>query len=189
MGEIKIILGCMRSGKTSKLISEWHKWNSISKNAICINYAEDNVRFNIMDKTITEISHVYSHDLENIKCINAMTLESISDIIVSDTKNAIILINEGQFFPDLSYYVITWCELYGKSILVSGLDGDYLRRPFGQILELIPFANKVKKLKAFCSICKDGTHAHFTKRISDDVEQKVINNDIYISVCRKHFNL
>jgi thymidine kinase len=181
-GEINIILGCMRSGKTTHLISEWYKWNSISKNAICINFAED-VRYGIDP----DHARVYSHDLLNVKCINALTLKEIDDIIIAEKDCNVVLINEGQFFPDLLKYVIKWCEEHNKNILISGLDGDYLRKPFGQILDLIPYANKVKKLKAFCSICKDGTHAHFTKRITDDIEQKIIGNDIYVSVCRKHY--
>lgn len=180
MGEIKIILGCMRSGKTTKLISEWHKWNSISKNTICINYSEDN-------RHGLDLNKIYSHDLINVKCVNALTLEEINESVISDTESNVVLINEGQFFPDLLKYVVSWCEDHNKNILITGLDGDYKRKPFGQILDLIPYANKVKKLKAFCSICKDGTHAFFTKRISDDIEQKIINNDIYLSVCRKHY--
>ena len=130
---------------------------------------------------------VYSHDLLNVKCINTLTLAEIHEVIIAESPCNVILINEGQFFPDLLEYVVMWCEKYNKNILISGLDGDYLRKPFGQILDLIPYANKVKKLKAFCSVCKDGTYAHFTKRISEDVEQKIIGNDIYISVCRKHY--
>ena len=61
---------------------------------------------------------------------------------------------------------------------------------FGDILRLIPHAEKVKKLSALCLECNDGTEAFFSKRI--DTENSDIINvgaaDKYIAVCRKHFN-
>ena len=45
--------------------------------------------------------------------------------------------------------------------------------------------DKVHKMRAICSICKNGTRAIFTHRISDNTEQKEVGNDNYIPVCRK----
>lgn len=56
---------------------------------------------------------------------------------------------------------------------------------FGQMLDLIPYCNEVEKLTAICSICKNGTKAYFTKRISSEKGQKVIGSDNYLPVCRK----
>jgi thymidine kinase len=106
-----------------------------------------------------------------------MTLEGI---ISAD----VILINEGQFFPDLEEFVRTMLS-QGKKIYVCGLDGDYERKKFGQILDLIPICDKVIKLTSLCTICKDGTPGIFSKRISSETEQKVIGSKNYIPVCRK----
>ena len=176
-GNIKIVLGCMFSGKTTDVIMECKKWFSINKNALCINYMDD-VRYGTDD-------NLYSHDKEKIKCIKVFKLKEVSDEIIKASD--IILINEGQFFEDLIEYTVEWCEKYGKNIIVSGLDGDYLRKPFGKILDLIPYCNSVIKLKAFCSICKDGTHAHFTARLSNEKDQIIIGTSNYIAVCRKHY--
>lgn len=176
-GTIRIILGCMYSGKTSEVIKECRKWGSISRKAICINFEGDN-RYGDDEK-------LYSHDLNTIKCIKASRLEQVN--LDSILGGDIILINEGQFFPDLIEYCLKWCEEYGKDIIVSGLDGDFKRGSFGKILELIPFANAVSKLHAFCSLCADGTHAHFTWRLSDEQDQVVIGSDNYIAVCRNHY--
>jgi thymidine kinase len=83
---------------------------------------------------------------------------------------------------------LTWCEKYGKDIIVSGLDGDFKRQPFGKILDLIPYANSVTKLNAFCSRCADGTLAQFTWRLSGEKDQIVIGSTNYIAICRKHYN-
>ena len=97
------------------------------------------------------------------------------------------MIDEGQFFPDLKEYVVKWCEEYKKNIIVIGLDGDYKRNPFGQILDLIPIADNVMKLKAMCKLCSDGTEALFTHRLTTEDEQVLIGNSNYIPVCRQHY--
>lgn len=177
MGSIKIIFGCMYSGKTTDVIRESKKWSSISKKAICINYAKD-TRYGDDDQ-------LYSHDLNNVECVRATNLSDIDDDVI--LSGDMILINEGQFFTDLIECCVKWCETYGKNIIVSGLDGDYKRRPFGQMLDLIPYADSVEKISAFCKKCSDGTPAYFTWRLSNENEQIVIGSTNYIPVCRKHY--
>jgi len=176
-GTICVVLGCMYSGKTTEVIKECRKWMSISRKAVCINYNGDN-RYGDDEK-------VYSHDLNTMECIRAVKLSDVDTQLI--LAGDIILINEGQFFDDLIEYCVKWCEEYGKDVIVSGLDGDFERKPFGKILELIPYANSVTKLNAFCSLCSDGTHAHFSLRLSNEREQVVIGSDNYVAVCRDHY--
>jgi thymidine kinase len=95
----------------------------------------------------------------------------------------VILINEGQFFDDLEEFVKLMLSR-GKKIYVSGLDGDFERKKFGQILDLIPLCDKVTKLTSLCSLCKDGTRAIFSKRLTSETVQTVVGSDNYIPVCR-----
>lgn len=177
VGSIKIMLGSMFSGKTTEIIRECNRWNSIGKNVLCINYDQD-TRYGDDDK-------VYSHTKEHFRCKKANLL---SDVSLDDIINAdIILINEGQFFSDLIEYCVKWCETYNKNILVSGLDGDFQRNPFGKILDLIPYADSVIKLPALCHLCKNGTEAYFTCRLSGEKEQIVIGSDNYVALCRSHY--
>ena len=37
-------------------------------------------------------------------------------------------------------------DYYNKTVMICGLDGDYQRQPFGDILKLIPHAEDVLKL-------------------------------------------
>jgi thymidine kinase len=73
---------------------------------------------------------------------------------------------------------------HNKKIYICGLDGDFERKKFGQILELIPFCDKVTKLTSLCSICKNGTPAIFSLRITNEKEQTVIGSENYLPVCR-----
>lgn len=57
----------------------------------------------------------------------------------------VIGIDEGQFYPDLVEMVEQWVEA-GKVVLVAALDGDFRRKPFGRVLELVP--NAVTRIRS-----------------------------------------
>ncbi|KAJ2999435.1 hypothetical protein HDV02_002920 [Globomyces sp. JEL0801] len=76
----------------------------------------------------------------------------------------VIFIEEGQFFPDLLEFVKVAVDQDCKTLIVCGLDGDFQRQPIGQMLDLIPLADSVDKLKALCAICKNGTEGLFSLR-------------------------
>ena len=108
--------------------------------------------------------------------------------IQTDTYHTcdVIIIEEAQFFEDLKVFV-ELSLMNNKTIYVAGLDGDSFMKPFGQILDLIPLCDSIKKLSALCVICKDGTPANFTKRIVENQEQKLIGSfESFIPVCRVH---
>jgi thymidine kinase len=68
------------------------------------------------------------------------------------------------------------------------LDGDYNRRPIGEVLELIPYANECHKYSSLCTICNDGTKAPFTKRLVKSEDQILVGGkESYIPVCSKHY--
>ena len=45
---------------------------------------------------------------------------------------------------------------------MAGLDGDFKRNQFGSVVDIIPIAEKVKKMSAVCFNC--GDEASFTQR-------------------------
>lgn len=177
VGTIKLYIGCMYSGKTSELIKECKKHLAIEKKVMCINYKND-TRYGDDD-------FLYSHDLHKIECVKVDKLADVSDNLIKNIDS--IMINEGQFFTDLYHHVKKWCEEYNKDIIISGLDGDFKRQRFGTLLDVIPLADSVHKLSALCSICKNGTLANFSHRLSNEHEQVVIGATNYIAVCRKHY--
>lgn len=52
--------------------------------------------------------------------------------------------------------------------MVAALDGTFQRKGFGNILNLLPVAEKVVKLSAVCVYCT--SEAHFTQRIVESQE-------------------
>jgi thymidine kinase len=102
----------------------------------------------------------------------------------------LVIIDEAQFFPDLRKFVEYAVDSLGKNILVVGLDGDVNRQPFGQLLDCIPLADTVTKLKAFCGMCGDGTEALFSFRKKEVGEQGQVfvgGAEAYKPLCRKHY--
>lgn len=172
---LEIILGPMFSGKTTRLIQAYKTHTFIGKKVAVINYVDD---------TRYHETLLSSHDKIMIPCLHARQIRDLwNDILNSD----VILINEGQFFEDLYECVLEMVDTYNKTVYVYGLDGDFKRNKFGKILDLIPHCDNVEKLKSLCSVCKDGTLAPFSKRITNEDSQIVIGSDNYIPVCRNCF--
>ena len=169
-GYLEIILGSMYSGKTSRLVEIYKQCQFCNISVIVINHTIDN-RYddNLMS----------THDQIKIPCLKTEKLIDLQTNIRSD----VILINEGQFFCDLEEFVEKML-VQKKKIYICGLDGDFERKKFGQILNLIPLCDKVTKLTSLCSLCKNGTPGIFSKRITSEKEQTVVGSDNYIPVCR-----
>ena len=176
---LEIILGSMFSGKTSRLVEIYKQCKFCNIPVLVINHSCDN-RYD--DELLS------THDKIKIPCIKTNSLFEVwhkyyLDINNEINKAEVILINEGQFFTDL-YEVVDDMLQKGKKIYVCGLDGDFKRNRFGQILDLIPLCDKVTKLTSLCSICKNGTPGIFSKRITTEKEQTIVGSDNYIPVCR-----
>lgn len=184
---LEIILGCMYSGKTSKLVEIYKQCQFCNISVSVINHCIDK-RYD--DKLLS------THDKVMIPCIQTACLKDVwyyedlnkglprLDDSIKLINSDVILINEGQFFDDL-YPTVNHMLKHGKKIYICGLDGDFERKKFGQILDLIPLCDKVTKLTSLCSLCKDGTPGIFSKRITGEKEQTVVGSDNYIPVCRK----
>lgn len=189
-GYLEIILGPMFSGKTSRLVEIYNQCNFCNISVAAINHCIDN-RYD--EELLT------THDKVKIPCIKTERLFDIwTDYINMEDNVAIvprikekfkvatsdvILINEGQFFPDLEEFVKRLLS-HGKQVYICGLDGDFERKKFGQILDLIPLCDKVHKLTSLCSLCKNGTKGIFSMRLTNEKEQTVVGSDNYIPVCR-----
>ncbi len=180
-GYLEIIAGSMYSGKTSKLLEIYKQCVFCNIPVAVINYAAD---------TRYDERLLSTHDKRMIPCIQTFNLKNLWDTENSAYHNEVetadvILINEGQFFPDLYDVVVSMISRkYKKHVYVCGLDGDFERKKFGQILDLIPLCDKVEKLTSLCSICKDGNPGVFSMRITKEKEQTLIGSDMYIPVCR-----
>jgi thymidine kinase len=187
-GYLELIIGPMYSGKTSKLLEIYKQCKFCDISVCVINHS--------MDKRYHD-SMLSSHDKIMIPCLNTDHLSNLwfnnGEIDLTEfadksghkliRESEVILINEGQFFNDL-HYVVNDMLKNNKVVYVCGLDGDFERKKFGQILDLIPLCDKVNKLTSLCSTCKNGTLGIFSMRITNEREQTIIGSENYLPVCR-----
>ena len=172
-GYLELFLGPMFSGKTTQLIQIYNTYTYIGKKVFTINFIAD-VRYH--DQLLS------SHDKIMIPCIQTSNLKTILNNQEVQSSQ-VILINEGQFFNDLFDSIEKWLK-ENKKIYVCGLDGDFERKKFGQILDLIPLCDKITKMTSLCSQCKNGTPGIFSMRLTKEKEQTIVGSDNYIPVCR-----
>lgn len=178
-GRIELIIGPMFAGKSTKLIKTFNKYKIINKKVLSINHSINN-RYGT--------DNISTHDkniLEN--CIITDNLMSIKNNLLYKLAD-VIIIEELQFFNDAFQFVVEASDFDSKVVVCAGLSGDFNRQPFGDVLRLIPYAEKITKLSALCKFCNDGTKAHFTRLIKGDTEQVQVGSvDKYEAVCRKHY--
>jgi len=177
---LEIVVGPMFSGKTTYAISYIQRQQSINK---CVVTIKPNI-----DNRYSNQSVLITHNKYAVPCL--VWDVSISLYIPQEMLNAdCIVIEEAQFFTGLIPIVKSLLFKHKKHILLVGLDGDANQAPFGEILHCIPFATKLLKLEAFCTVCKDGSPAHYSKKNPSDMIDEQIDVgglDKYSAVCLKH---
>ena len=178
---LEIVLGPMFSGKSSYALSYIRKQKAIQRNVVAVKPS--------IDSRYSEEDEIVTHNQDKLPC-----LLWDSDIPVSPTRFMLqsdcIIVEEAQFFKGLP----TFCEYMlkiGKHLVLVGLDGDAHQQPFREILDCIPYANKVTKLSALCCHCKDGTEAPYTRYKSNSNQNgsqvDVGGAEKYEAVCLRHF--
>jgi|Laugrespbdmm15sn_2_1035079.scaffolds.fasta_scaffold50108_2 thymidine kinase len=186
---LELIIGPMFAGKSSTILQRVKREQCIGTNTLIVT--------SCLDTRYTEnVNLVKTHDSQ---VFSAVSLSAIKDILDLDEfkKASLIIIEEAQFFEGLYGIVKIMVEYSKKHVIVVGLDGDSERRPFGEILQLVPLCDKVTKLTALCKRCSakqlpNGTpvkrEALFTKCIGGKEGQVCVGgNEKYEAVCREHY--
>ncbi|CAD8079826.1 unnamed protein product [Paramecium primaurelia] len=176
-GTISVIYGPMFSGKTSELMRLVKRFTISERKCVVLNYANDN--------RYSDDQCISSHDKQYLKAIKVTKL---FDAFEKCKDYDVVAIDEGQFFSDIVEFSEAMANL-GKIVIVAALDGTFDRKPFRNILSLIPLAERITKLTAVCWFCKK-ENASFTKRTIQSQEIELIGGeDCYKPACRACFNL
>lgn len=177
---LEIVLGPMFSGKSSYALSYIRRLKAVGRSVLAVKPKIDN-RYSDEEEIVT-------HNQDRIPCVRwdtDITLTPIRFMIQAEC----IVIEEAQFFKGLP----TFCEYMlktGKHLLLIGLDGDAHQQPFREILDCIPYANRVTKLSALCRLCEGGSEAYYT-RYKENANQSETQVDVggaekYEAVCLRH---
>ena len=110
-----------------------------------------------------------------------------------DQKISCILVDEAQFLTGLQVkQLCNICDENNIPVMCYGIRTDFQGKLFTGSSELLAIADNLNELKTICSECDK--KATMVVRIGDDGEvilegEKILvgGNDIYKTVCRKHF--
>jgi thymidine kinase len=173
--KIQVVCGPMFSGKTKTLIGLIDGYLKDKKKVVVFKPK--------LDDRYAEES-IVSHDKDEARAYSVGRPAEILDLF---HRADVVVIDEVQFFDESIIEVCETIADFGKTIVVAGLDLDYLGRPFGAMPQLMSVADEIIKLNSVCTFCSG--RARFSHRISKDQGVVVLGEkDKYVPLCRSCYN-
>ena len=175
IGWIEVICGPMFSGKSEELIRRLRramiarKRVEVFKPSIDNRYSED---------------EIVSHGDLRMKSQVVSDAAQIPGRI--DWRSEVVGIDEANFIGPKLVDVAQQLADSGKQVIISGLDTDYLGRPFAPIPDLLALAESITKTLAICVRC--GNPAKHTQRLRGSEDLIVVGAaEMYEARCRRCF--
>jgi thymidine kinase len=175
VGWIEVICGPMFSGKSEELIRRLRRATIARKRVEVFKPAIDN-RYSD--------DEIVSHGDLRMKSQVVNDAGEIAGRI--DWRSEVIGVDEANFMGPKLVEVAQRLADTGKQVIISGLDTDYLGRPFAPIPELLAHAESITKTLAICMRC--GNPAKHTQRLRGSDDLIVVGAaDMYEARCRRCF--
>jgi thymidine kinase len=175
MGWIEVIVGPMFSGKSEELIRRLRR-AEIGKQRVQIFKP-------VIDQRYTKNGIVSHSGLE----IPSELVATGSDILAQVApRTEVVGVDEAQFLGDSVVDACVKLADLGKRVIVSGLDTDFMGRPFEPMPRMLAVAEEITKLLAICMKC--GNPAVHTQRLVASEELIVVGaSGMYEARCRRCF--
>ena len=175
MGWIEVIVGPMFSGKSEELIRRL-KRAEIARQRVQIFKP-------LIDQRYSH-TEIVSHSGFEIRSEIVRTAAEVLEKVQARTE--VVGIDEGQFLGDGLVDACMRMADAGKRVIVTGLDTDYLGRPFEPMPHLLAVSEEITKLLAICVRC--GNPAVHTQRLVASEELIVVGaGGMYEPRCRRCF--
>lgn len=181
-GSITVFTGPMFSGKSEALLARLKRANYARKKVLVVKPKKDmRTAGEVVSRQLKEEEKKF----QKYSSMSAHTISTKEELLelVKSSGCQVIGADETQFFPEWFIEAIEYLA-WGKGIdvIVSGLDNDAWRKPFGIMPQLLAMADKVHKLNAICFEC--GNEARFTQKLAGSQEQIEIGDaDKYEARC------
>jgi len=175
VGWIEVICGPMFSGKSEELIRRLRRAMIARKRVEVFKPTIDN-RYSS--------NEIVSHgDLR----MHSQAVGAACEILDRlDWRAEVVGIDEANFLGPQLVEVAQRLADSGKQVIISGLDTDYMGRPFSPIPDLLAHAESITKTLAICVRC--GNPAKHTQRLRGADELIVVGAaDLYEPRCRRCF--
>jgi thymidine kinase len=175
MGWIEVIVGPMFSGKSEELIRRLRR-AEIGKQRVQIFKP-------VIDQRYAKNGIVSHSGLE----IPSELVATGSDILAQVApRTEVVGVDEAQFLGESVVDACVKLADLGKRVIVSGLDTDFMGRPFEPMPRMLAVAEEITKLLAICMQC--GNPAVHTQRLVASEELIVVGaGGMYEARCRRCF--
>jgi thymidine kinase len=175
MGWIEVIVGPMFSGKSEELIRRLRR-AEIGRQRVQIFKP-------VIDQRYSK-NGIVSHSGLEIASELVTSSGEIMDKVAPRTE--VVGIDEAQFLGESIVADCARLAELGKRVIVTGLDTDFMGRPFEPMPRLLAVAEEITKLLAICMRC--GNPAVHTQRLVASDELIVVGaGGMYEARCRRCF--
>ena len=188
---LTIVTGPMFSGKTEELLrrlnrAKWARAAGAANGALVLKPAIDD-RYGSGVIATKKLVNGESVITDSHPAIDVETEEDAARALEEAGEIKLLVVDEGQFLLWLDKFVARLLKERAENelnIVISGLDQDANRRPFGPMPELLAMADNVVKLTAICFLC--GEKAGLTKRMDNTsrAQVQIGDSDKYEARCR-----
>lgn len=182
--ELVVYTGPMMSGKTSALLMSLERFKYQGKHIFAFKPDVDN-RYST--------SEIVTHMGWKIPAVTIRTGAELIKSLIERTpqgeqsSNVVVAVDE-MFMIEGSAEILIWLFKQGATVLVSTLDLSSSCKPFSEVAKLLPFATKVEKFTAVCTVCHaDAAYTWKKQEEGDnDVLIQVGGSEMYEPRCNKH---
>jgi thymidine kinase len=159
---IKLYVGPVGAGKTSKLIEHYREAKEADLNCVAIKHC--------LDTRYQGSWYINSHDGESVPCLPRQDIFDIYEVIISLSISRrrridLLVIDEVQFFSELLADALGEMSSRVGTIVLGGLQTDFKRQKFPTVSRLLQSADEVYMLEAECYSCKKA--ASYTQRFTN----------------------
>lgn len=181
-GRIKVITGCMFSGKTMEVIRRLRRAEIAGQ------------KISVFSPSIDDRYGKKQIGTHNGNSWEATVVDpgekGAEKILNTSNDSEVIAIDEFNFFDRSVVPVVRELARNGKEVVISGIDQTYRGEPFEPITTVMAFADDIQKLNAVCEQC--GGRATMTQRLTengnpappDEPTIKISAKDSYEARCR-----
>ena len=182
-GSLTVYAGPMYAGKTTALIAELETSLEDGKNVFVVKPIIDD-RYSSEDVVSHDGTSLKKETGHTVKCLGLSDILQLSDLEEVD----VLLVDEAQFFNELSYKGIPEYLANGIDVVAVALDMDSEGEGFGSMPFLLERANVVYKLSSICSVCGEEATRTFRKFTASSTSQVLIGgNETYEPRCLQHW--
>jgi thymidine kinase len=177
--EFIVFVGCMFSGKTSKMLLELERLKFQRRRIIVFKPLID-------DRYST--NNIVSHGGLSLPAINVKSGADILDTMIKsahcDKPINVVAVDEAFMVSGVAEALIYVYKL-GVTVVVSTLDLSAAGKPFKEIEKMLPWATKIEKCTAICTLCSRDARYTYKKQTSEQ-EIEVGGAELYEPRCFDH---